>query len=1018
MGDSQVDVGSTFEHRVFVAGFSLHVLSGTLATIATFLDFNWQSPAAPGFGDPEEPLTAISVPLTAFMLFYLASNFPASLAWATSAGWTFNTGFIWLLAAAGFYDGLRKKKVRIIASSVQSFFGIIALGLASAVGDKAGFHPVYGAESNWTGSIGMLTVSVIMTISAACLAWLTPTPTKQTALAQGWVTDAHEEEHDSFNLGSKKKTNKFNKVDPVRCGDLGVCGICNLVCSLILFILWLALIGLAIDFRIREPATSCYAILPTSMPSTLTVSDSLKGQTFSVGLFEVAINADGSVVSAKRGTTNVFSSLSREAFIRAGYGTFSARNDEEMGSYKIDDKNRELSSLQSISAAQSDGSNWVTFTGSLGGYNNAVQIAYSINFTVLPGTNHLAFDLQVDENPLRSNFGNNKNDAVRLYWTHDSTFDEKFFGFGESYTYFDLKGACVPIITREQGIGRGLQPFTYIINRASHDSAGSWQTTYSAVPHYVTNKVRSFYMAESFFAVFDLTRPERMTVELVSSRMRGRFLAESTFLDTIEQYTLYSGRMRPLPAWVGSGAVIGLQGGTASVKRQVDLLLSNGVPLVGVWLQDWSGKRVTSVGDRLLWNWQINNNLYPGWFEMVSEFRSKNISTLTYINPYLHDFAPNEQGVRTQQPMFTEAQNIGCLVRKADNSTLIQFSATTDFTFATVDLTNPFCEDWYMTIIRNNLMNVSAATGGNAYGAMGWMADFAESLPFDAKLFDGDGAEVHNKFPMLWAETCKKAINITSGGVDFAQDVTFFTRSSYATTPEYTTLMWLGDQMQAFNRFDGLETVIPGTVSMGLSGFAFSHSDVGGYVGFSQVGGAIQLVRTKELLIRWMELSAFMDTMFRSHEGIVPRISPQITSDTETMVQFARFARVFKALQPYRQTLITEAATKGYPVARHPLLHFQNDRNLDLLRKQVMLGSELMLCAVTSPGASNTDCYLPAGSGIWTSFFDPTFTKDSTTNGLWFSCPAPLGKPCALVRQGAVSVPLARAALVLEGFSF
>lgn len=67
MGDSQVEAGATFEHRVFVAGFTLHVLSGTLATIATFLDFNWQSPAAPGFGDPAEPLTAISVPLTAFM---------------------------------------------------------------------------------------------------------------------------------------------------------------------------------------------------------------------------------------------------------------------------------------------------------------------------------------------------------------------------------------------------------------------------------------------------------------------------------------------------------------------------------------------------------------------------------------------------------------------------------------------------------------------------------------------------------------------------------------------------------------------------------------------------------------------------------------------------------------------------------------------------------------------------------------------------------------------------------------
>jgi len=56
-----------FEHRVFVAGFSMHVLAGTLATIAAFLDFNWQSPAVPGFGDPVEPISNLGMALTIFM---------------------------------------------------------------------------------------------------------------------------------------------------------------------------------------------------------------------------------------------------------------------------------------------------------------------------------------------------------------------------------------------------------------------------------------------------------------------------------------------------------------------------------------------------------------------------------------------------------------------------------------------------------------------------------------------------------------------------------------------------------------------------------------------------------------------------------------------------------------------------------------------------------------------------------------------------------------------------------------
>ena len=67
MDDDEQERNAHFEHRIFVMGFSLHVLAGTLATIATFLDFNWQSPAIPHLGDPQEPITAISGPLTGFM---------------------------------------------------------------------------------------------------------------------------------------------------------------------------------------------------------------------------------------------------------------------------------------------------------------------------------------------------------------------------------------------------------------------------------------------------------------------------------------------------------------------------------------------------------------------------------------------------------------------------------------------------------------------------------------------------------------------------------------------------------------------------------------------------------------------------------------------------------------------------------------------------------------------------------------------------------------------------------------
>ncbi len=46
----------------------------------------------------------------------------------------------------------------------------------------------------------------------------------------------------------------------------------------------------------------------------------------------------------------------------------------------------------------------------------------------------------------------------RTYLTYASSSGERFFGFGEQFTHFDLKGRKVPIFIQEQGIGRGASP--------------------------------------------------------------------------------------------------------------------------------------------------------------------------------------------------------------------------------------------------------------------------------------------------------------------------------------------------------------------------------------------------------------------------------------------------------------------------------------------------------------------------------------------------------------------------------
>lgn len=69
--------------------------------------------------------------------------------------------------------------------------------------------------------------------------------------------------------------------------------------------------------------------------------------------------------------------------------------------------------------------------------------------------------------------------------------------------------------------------------------------------------------------------------------------------------------------------------------------------------------------------------------------------------------------------------------------------------------------------------------------------------------------------------------------------------------------------MVSWQANDGIKSAVVGLLSSGLSGYAFNHSDTGGYCTVNLP--FIKYQRSEELLLRWMELNAFT-TVFRTHE--------------------------------------------------------------------------------------------------------------------------------------------------------
>jgi alpha-glucosidase len=169
------------------------------------------------------------------------------------------------------------------------------------------------------------------------------------------------------------------------------------------------------------------------------------------------------------------------------------------------------------------------------------------------------------------------------------------------------------------------------------------------------------------------------------------------------------------------------------------------------------------------------------------------------------------------------------------------------------------------------------------------------------------------------------------------------TRASYAGGQRYAAT-WTGDNSSSWNH---LRMTTPMLENLGLSGFAFTGADVGGYAG----------TPSTELLTKWLEVAAFQP-IDRDHTEIG-------TGDQEPWVGGAqqeairrRFIETRYRLLPYLYTLAEEATRTGLPIVRPMFFEFPDaapDRHpIDIdvnASGEFLLGHDLLIAAPPFPEA-------------------------------------------------------------------
>ena len=546
---------------------------------------------------------------------------------------------------------------------------------------------------------------------------------------------------------------------------------------------------------------------------------------------------------------------------------------------------------------------------------------------------------------------------------------EHVWGCGEQLSYFDLRGQRFPLWTSEPGVGRDKTSLITFQADTFNHSGGDYYTTNYPQPSFISSRCYAAHVETTAYSAFDFRHDTFHELEIWAAPQRLEFHAAPDFSALVERLAARFGRQPRLPEWLYNGAIIGLKDGANSFAR-LETYLAAGARVSALWCEDWAGVRTTSFGTRLFWDWRWNPSRYPDLPQRIAELRSRNVRFMGYANPYLC----------ADGALFGEAERRGLLARNDAGQTYrVDFG---EFEAGVVDFTNPGACDWFAArILCGNMLDL---------GLSGWMADFGEYLPIDARLANGDAKLLHNAWPTLWVEgQCRRARPRR------AQRRRAFLHARGLHRRAALLPVAMGGR--PVRRFLPPRRPAKRDLRRAVQRIARQRLSSQRH---RRLHKSVRNVRTPELLMRWTEMAAFTPVM-RTHEGNRPRDNLQIDQSPEVLAHFARFTRIWCHLAPYLRALSDEAATNGLPLQRPLFLHFPDDPEGYTVQDQYLYGPDLLVAPVQQPGLTEWLVHLPAGA-TWTHLWSGTTHR----GGACITVPAPMGQPPVFYREGSSWAPL------------
>jgi alpha-glucosidase len=464
--------------------------------------------------------------------------------------------------------------------------------------------------------------------------------------------------------------------------------------------------------------------------------------------------------------------------------------------------------------------------------------------------------------------------------------DEHYFGLG------DKTG---PLDRRDQAFS--------LWNTDAYRFQESTDPLYKSIPFFMTFRAghsTGVLLDNTWRSSFDYgkTEPGVYSFGAVDGPLNYYFIYGPSPRQVVESYAWLTGKPPLPPIWT-----FGFQQSRYTYYPQsrvleiADRLRADKIPADAIYLDiDFQDKN---------YPFTVDCTKFPDFSGMLAQLKAKNLHLVTITD--LHIAAAPSQ----KYPPYDSGIAADRFVKNPNGSVYVGDVWPGPSVFP--DFTQQQTRAWFGTLYRDLFQQ----------GVSGFWDDMNEpsvfhtptgTMPLDVvHRIDEPGfakrlathAEVHNVYGMQNARATFEGLKQLNPD----QRPMVLTRASYAGGQRYGET-WTGDNSSTWNH---LRLTTPMLKNLGLSGFAFSGADVGGFAGTASV----------ELLTKWLQVAAFQPFDRDHTEKGTGDQEPWVGGPEQEAIR-RRYIEERYRLMPYIYQLADESSRTGLPMLRPLFLDFPN----------------------------------------------------------------------------------------------